>query len=152
MNRRVSHIRTHAYPLLIGRPEIRGGYASWSRYIGYTQPVLPPPQPRSVQSNFMICIHLASRAPDLPLVVPVIVLFSRCFFARPPLRFYRVLYRKKGEWLRKSITSIHVPSVFNSLIVPTFASHWSLPMRKSTYKYSSLIYIKYRSCYQPLDL
>jgi len=53
------------------------------------------------------------------------------------------LYRKKGEWLRKSITSIHVPSVFNSLIVPTFTSHWSLPTRKSTSKYNPLIHVKY---------
>lgn len=58
-----------------------------SIYRIYTAGVtLLPNRPRSVQSNFMICIHLASRAPDLPLVVPVIVLFSLFFCsATPPL-------------------------------------------------------------------
>jgi hypothetical protein len=81
-----THVHTHAYPLLVGRPEIRGGYAS-SIYRIYTAGVtLLPGRPRSVQSNFMICIHLASRAPDLPLVVSVIVLFSLFFCsATPPL-------------------------------------------------------------------
>lgn len=69
----VSH--TPAHPLL-GRPEIRGGGYAGALSLRvdisdtHSRSVYPPPPPllvpRSVQSNFMICIHLASRAPDLP--------------------------------------------------------------------------------------
>jgi len=134
MNRRVSHIYKHTliYTCLPSSDRSAGNTRRIreleSIYRIYTASVtLLPNGLRSVQSNFMICIHLASHAPDLPLVVSVIVLFSLFFLLGYPSAFTMCrFYRKKGEWLRKSITSIHAPSVFNSLIVPTFTSHWSL--------------------------
>lgn len=118
-----THTHIHARPVLVGRPEIRGGYASRSRYIGYTQPAYPPPHRTGLgvgpikfydlyPSRISRSWPTASRSSDSALFA--------VFFARPPLRFFTVcrLYRKKGEWLRKSITSIRAHQVFfNPLIV-----------------------------------
>ena len=93
-----THVHIHAYPLLVGRPGNKRRIRELeSIYRIYTAGVtLLPNRPRSVQSNFMICIHLASRAPDLPLVVPVIVLFSLFFCSvTPPLLLYAL--SKKGR-------------------------------------------------------
>lgn len=134
MNRRILHTYIYAHPLLVGRPEIRGGYASRSRYIGYTQPAYPPPHRTGLgvgpikfydlyPSRISRSWPTASRSSDSALFA---VFFFFCS-PTPPL-FFTVcrLYRKKGEWLRKSITSIHAHQVFfNSLIVPTFTPHWS---------------------------
>lgn len=96
---------THAHPLLVGRPEIRGGYASRSRYIGYTQPAYPPPPHRTglgvgpikfydlYPSRISRSWPTASRFSDSAL-------FAVVFFARPSLCvfFYRVpVLSKKGR-------------------------------------------------------
>lgn len=157
MNRRVSHIHTrththpHARPVLVGRPEIRRGYASRSRYIGYTQPAYPPPHRTGLgvgpikfydlyPSRISRSWPTASRSSDSAL-------FAVFFLLAHPSAFFTVcrLYRKKGEWLRKSITSIRAHQVFfNSLIVPTFTPHWSSQVGVLKCNTCLLIYARYK--------
>lgn len=92
------YTHTHTYPLRRSAGNTRRIRELESIYRIYTAGVtLLPNRPRSVQSNFMICIHLASRAPDLPLVVPVIVLFSLFFLLGHPSAFTCAGFIEKRE-------------------------------------------------------